>query len=275
MKNNINIKKLLNISHDHAQKTRDFLLDLIFPIECVACGREGTWLCQPCFSRLKLKAGQYCLDCKRPKRFGEFCAVCAPGRSLKGVWIAGDYEDKIIAKMIKGLKYHFARDLADVLGLYLSLFLKDLLTRSRLSGIHLRSALSQDGFSCIKDSPGILFDLSRTLIMPVPLHKKRERWRGFNQSLVLAEKLAKNFHLEINAANLIRVRHKTPQAKLAGDERLSNIHGCFAWSGPNLSGKNIIIIDDVVTTGSTLDECARILKKAGAGEVWGLVVAKG
>jgi len=269
------LKDILASTNDHAKKTRDFLLDLIFPIECVACGHEGTWLCRRCFSRLKLKTGQYCLDCKQPNRFGEFCAVCAPARSLSGVWIAGDYEDRVIAKMIKGLKYHFARELADILGSYLSLFFKDLLTRSRLSGIHLRSDLNRENFTRIKSAPGVLFDLSRSMIVPVPLHKKRERWRGFNQSLFLAEKLAKNFNIKINATGLVRTRHSRPQAKLSGTERLSNIRDCFTWSAPALSGQNIIIVDDVVTTGSTLDECARVLKKAGAGEVWALVVAKG
>ncbi|OGF26748.1 hypothetical protein A2303_05125 [Candidatus Falkowbacteria bacterium RIFOXYB2_FULL_47_14] len=267
-----NIKNLL--SDNRVLKTRDFILDLIFPIECLSCGHEGAWLCGRCFSRLNFKEGQYCLGCKRPDRYGRFCSGCAPDYRLEGVWIAGDYENKILAKMIKSLKYHFARDLADILGLYLSLFLRDLLTRSRLSGIHLGPGLDKRGLDRLKDVPGAILDLSRTTIMPVPLHKKRERWRGFNQAFFLARSLADKFGLDVRGG-LVRVRHKKPQAKLTGIERLANIRDCFAWTGDLLEGRNVILIDDVVTTGSTLNECARVLKDAGAGEVWGLVAAKG
>ena len=74
---------------------------------------------------------------------------------------------------------------------------------------------------------------------------------------------------------LIRIKHKKPQAKLDEAQRQENIKNCFAWVGKKLTGQPIILIDDVTTTGSTLNECAKILKQNGAGEVWGLVVAKG
>ena len=110
--------------------------------------------------------------------------------------------------------------------------------------------------------------------MPVPLSKKRLRWRGFNQAELLAEKVAENYGLAMDAANLIRVKHKKPQAKLDEVHRLENIKDCFAWQGSNLNKKNIILIDDVVTTGATLNECAIVLHAAGAAEVWCLVVPK-
>lgn len=74
--------------------------------------------------------------------------------------------------------------------------------------------------------------------------------------------------------NLIRIKYKKPQAKLKAKDRRENIQGSFAWRGAKLKKRNIILIDDITTTGSTLEECARILKQNGAKEVWGLVIAK-
>ena len=108
----------------------------------------------------------------------------------------------------------------------------------------------------------------------MPLHKKRQRLRGFNQSEQLARAISKNFNLEINH-NLIRIKHKKAQAKLHEKNRWENIKNCFSYQGKNLNNKNILLIDDVATTGATLNECAKVLKENNAKEVWGLVVAKG
>jgi len=118
-------------------------------------------------------------------------------------------------------------------------------------------------------------NFSQSLIMPVPLHKKRLRWRGFNQSELLAKGIKKYFNLDLRLDELIRTKHKKPQTKLSGRKRKENVKGCFFWKGDWLDGKNIILVDDVITTGSTLNECAKVLKENGAGEVWGLVVARG
>ena len=113
------------------------------------------------------------------------------------------------------------------------------------------------------------------LVVPVPLSRKRRRWRGFNQAELLARAVAQNYGLTLDSNNLIRIKHKKPQAKLNEIHRLANVKECFAWRGGDLNKKNIILVDDVVTTGATLNECAKVLKAAGAGQVWGLVVAKG
>jgi len=112
-------------------------------------------------------------------------------------------------------------------------------------------------------------------LVPVPLHIRRERWRGFNQSQLIAEKLSDKFGIEIDCHGLKRVKHGKAQAKLSKSERWENIKGSFFWEKESLSGRNIILIDDVVTTGATLNEAAKVLKENGAGEVWGLVVARG
>lgn len=259
---------------NHVLSSRDFILDLIFPIECLSCGAEGIWLCKTCFRQLPADNGQYCLNCKRPDKFGRFCPACAPAYALDGVWIAGNYENKIIASLIKNLKYHFAKDLAKILGEFLSLFLRNLINKGRISQTDLGAGIGREKIEKIKQTPQIIFDFKNCPLIPVPLHKKRERWRGFNQVLAIAKTIARHFNLELSA-DLIRIKHRKPQAKLGEEKRRENIHGCFAWVGANLRNRRVILIDDVVTTGSTLNECAKILKQAGAAEVWGLVVAKG
>jgi predicted amidophosphoribosyltransferase len=81
--------------------------------------------------------------------------------------------------------------------------------------------------------------------------------------------------LEISTGRLKIIKHKKPQAKLNETERRENIKDCFVFEGENLAGRNILLVDDIATTGATLSEAARVLKENGAGQVWGLVVAKG
>ena len=259
---------------NHALHLRDFILDLIFPIHCLGCKQEGVWLCQKCFRNLEFKANQYCLHCKSPNRFGEFCPECSKQYALDGVWIASEYDNDIIASLIKNLKYHFAKDLSLILGNFLSLFLKNLINQGRINKDDLAVGLSADKLYRTTICPDILSDISSSLIIPVPLHKKRLRWRGFNQAARITDTLSKNFNLKISH-NLKRIKHKKPQAKLNEAQRKANLQNCFTWTGSSLENQRIILVDDVTTTGSTLNECAKILKQADAKEIWGLVVAKG
>lgn len=258
-----------------AEKLKALFLDLIFPVECLGCEKEGAWFCHDCFKKIQLKDKQYCLHCKKENSFGEFCKNCESNYSLDGVWIAGDYEDKLITELIKGLKYRFMHELSGSLGRFISLFLRDLINKNRLVNADLEKGEIWRRLEKIKGSPEIFLNLKESLIIPVPLHIKRKRWRGFNQAEVIAEELKNYFDLEISVEKLIRVKHKKAQAKLGEKERKSNIKNCFAWKSENLNKRNIILVDDVATTGSTLNECAKVLKENGAGEVWGLVVASG
>jgi len=263
---------------ESAGKLKALFLDLIFPKECFNCSQEGAWLCNDCFRKLKFKPEQYCLHCKKGKKEnqqGQFCETCQKYYGLEGVWIAGDYNDLIIAKLIKSLKYHFTQEVARDLGKFLSLFLRDLINKSRIGRVDLVSGIGFRKLEQVRDYPNILLNISQNLIVPVPLHKKRKRWRGFNQAEVIACEIADHFNLELCIDHLVRIKHKKPQAKLGEAARKDNIINCFAWRGDKLANRNIIIIDDVVTTGATLNECAKVLKANGAGEVWGLVIAKG
>lgn len=252
-----------------------FFLDLIFPIECLGCSCEGRWLCDECFKKINFKIKQYCLHCKQKNSFGQFCPSCRVIYSLDGVWIAALYDEALVSQAIKKFKYHFLSGLADDLSKLMTLSVNKLLEQGRVLRSGLSSGVDWQNFKQAAGSPLAILDFNDNLVIPVPLSRKRLRWRGFNQAELLARRVAREYGLALDSGNLIRVKHKTAQAKLNEMKRLENIKNCFVWQGGNLNKKNIILIDDVVTTGATLNECARVLKANGAGEVFGLVVAKG
>jgi ComF family protein len=250
------------------------IFDLIFPLECLNCGKEGSYLCEKCFNKLKINKKQYCFGCKSLNDYGEFCKICKEKYSLNGILIAGNYDDKILSDLIKTLKYKFSLDIAEILSQFLSFFLKEKIKQTKIDSSDIKNFLNNEKVKQIKKSPLFFSDFFNTAIIPVPLHKKRENWRGFNQSELIALDISKILKIPV-LPGLKRKIHKKPQAKLNEKQRIINIKNCFAWEGSDIYKKNIILIDDVATTGSTLNECARILKKAGAGEIWGLVLAKG
>lgn len=239
--------------------TRDFL-DLIFPIECLSCSAEGEWLCAHCFRKIAIAERYRCFACGKETSFGRVCSDCRPNFDLAGVWQAADYEQELLAGLIKTFKYKFVKDLDQVLAKVLIRFLKNIFSRATEA-----------------QAPKILSNISEIIIMPVPLHPKRLRWRGFNQAALLARPAAAHFNLRINETSLARNKNTAPQTKFNGQERKNNVSLCFSLAGgPEvIKDKYIILIDDVITTGSTLNECAKVLKQNGAKEVWGLAVAKG
>lgn len=112
-------------------------------------------------------------------------------------------------------------------------------------------------------------------VMPVPLHAKRLRRRGFNQALLLAHGVAERFHIPLVHDNLVRVRFTRPQIELSGHERTVNVQGAFRLARPDdVEGKRVLLIDDVFTTGATMNECAKVLKEAGAASVIALTLAR-
>ena len=114
------------------------------------------------------------------------------------------------------------------------------------------------------------------IIVPVPLHSKRKRERVFNQSLLLAKEIGKLYGLEISAGNLARNRITLPQTELSRQERIKNVRGIFSVKDKSkFKGENILLIDDVLTTGSTVNECSGVLLEAGAASISVMTVARG
>lgn len=218
---------------------KQFILDIIFPIECLSCQREGVWLCEKCLKNIPLK-NEYI---QRQNN-----------SSLDGLMVATTYENEIIQEAIHILKYKYVEDLAKPLGQMLAKTLAALDKKHRLH---------------------ILESSGQTFLLPVPLHPKRFLERGFNQAELIANEFNKNFHFNLQTKILVRAKWTMPQVKLKGRERKENIKGVFIVKNWNFPCKNVIILDDVATTLATLEECAKVLKQAGAYKVWGLVVAHG
>jgi ComF family protein len=217
---------------------KQFILDIIFPIACLGCQREGVWLCQACADKIPLK--------------NEYLQL-QNNSSLNGLIVAATYENEIIQESIHILKYKYVEDLAKPLGQMLAKTMTSLDKKHRLS---------------------ILERSEQTLLLPVPLHRKRFLERGFNQSELIAKEFNQHFNFQLKTNILKRQKHTMPQVKLKGKERKENVKNAFVVKNWNFTAKNVIILDDVATTLSTLEECAKVLKQAGAYKVWGLVVAR-
>lgn len=113
------------------------------------------------------------------------------------------------------------------------------------------------------------------IILPVPLHRNRLRSRGYNQSALLAIKVGKLSGIPVNQDNLVRIKDSIPQARTkTGKARQRNVDGAFICKDNKLKGSRIILVDDVCTTGATLEACAGTLKNTGVASVWGLTIAR-
>lgn len=233
------------------KKIHTLILDTLFPVRCISCKEEGVWLCEACFGKIKIQTEHVCGVCEKvfcPD--GRTCLQCKKKNSLDGMIATCSYKQATVSQAVHFFKYRFICDLHIPLG--------NLLV----------SALKKTDIPLPE------------VIIPIPLHPRRLRWRGFNQSALLAGHLAKNLlpnsELEMCADILVRNRYTTPQMGIKDyNSRLQNIAGAFSLL-PNADVKNktILLIDDIATTGSTIFECAKVLKQSGAKEVFALVIAR-
>jgi ComF family protein len=227
-------------------------LDLLFPPSCPSCkkmtGDNDRLLCRDCHSQLNFIKTPYCSCCGREFPGDGDNHLC--GECLKSSWAFDkarslfSYED-VIAELIHNLKY-----LGNMNGL------------QTIEWISRQSTLLQD------------FD-SIDIILPVPLHIKRLQQRGFNQSLILARRIFANDRKKIRF-NLLTRQADTPyQTGLSGAERRKNLRNAFSIQNPSdIAGRNTLLVDDVFTTGSTVNECAKVLKAAGAKRVDVLTICR-
>lgn len=231
----------------------NFLTELIFPYRCLGCQvyLPGSYICGGCLAKMPVRVRLECVGCRKTVPGGITCPNCRPHYALDRVLVVSEYHDKLVAEAIKGLKYKFLPELAPP-----------------LAGLAMRFIQNQSALHRIS------FAGENFTVVPVPLHRRRENWRGFNQSALLARSLAEHYRLPYQEA-LKRDVHLTAQAQIKDrNARFENISGAFICAG-DVSGRNILLVDDVCTTGATLNECARVLKNAGASEVTALVIARG
>lgn len=229
---------------------RDFwtgLLDLVYPPKCLVCGEiQRKYLCEQCLEQIVFIEPPVCGRCGAPTPEGR-CAECAGIEfSFDSARAVGVY-DGVLKEAIHALKYSGHRVLAPVLGALLV--------------EHLRS---RGGF------------VSRIgPVVPVPIHPSRVRQRGFNQSELLAAEIGRAFGLPVASDALERTRRTRPQVDLPIDQRSENVRGAFRAARQDvISGRSLLLIDDVFTTGSTVNSAAQALRDAGAREVHILTLAR-
>lgn len=229
----------------------NLILDTLFPIKCIGCQKEGFWICEICLSKISIQTEHLCGVCEKYSTpDGRTCLPCKKKSPLDGLISAASYKDQSVSHAIHLFKYRFAKDLHEQLA---TLMIK---------------AINQTELPI------------PNAIIPIPLHARRMRWRGFNQSLLLAKTISENLlpltNIPLEENILIRHRYTQPQMHLTQfGQRKQNISGAFSIrSHEALKNKTILLVDDVATTGSTIFECAKILKAAGAKEVFAVVIAR-
>lgn len=209
------------------------ILDIVFPVYCISCGTPGSDLCEKCLS------------------------LCPSAERESQDWIFPlfDYRHPPIKKAVWLIKYNGKKRLINTFGELLYGRIVEELSELR-----------------------IMENFNEPILIPIPLSKKRYRERGFNQSEILCQKLIEidqNKYLKLEKNILIKIKETEHQARI-GDRRhrLKNLSGSFAVkNGEVIKRKNIILIDDVTTTGATLNEAKKILKSFGARKVIAFTIA--
>lgn len=219
------------------------LTDWIFKEQCTLCQATPTViylaLCQPCLTKLPFLKNQCCKQCSIPTQ-SKICGRCLKQRPHYDETHALFSYQFPLDQLLQHYKYNEALHLSQTFGRLLS---------------------SQFSLTNID------------VIIPMPLHPNRLKARGFNQSLEIAKVIAKQTNIPLDVDGCLKIKDRPPQASLAYKERIKNIKKAFICNKP-YNGLNVAIVDDVMTTGATLNELAKILKQAGAAKVDCYVLAR-
>lgn len=227
-------------------KLKKIILDIVFPIKCLGCKKEGKWLCDLCLNKVKLYKYNLCPVCGLESASGAVCGYCHNLSSLNGLWVLLENND-LSKRIVHFVKYNFITDIfSDLKPKFIEYFYKN--------------PLKQDFY----------------VLVPVPLHPRRLLERGFNQSEIICNVISSFNNSKINSKLIKKIKYNHHQVGLDASTRHLNIVDSFKLDHNFLEdyNKQIIIVDDVYTTGSTLEECARILKENGYKNVWGLVLIR-
>lgn len=224
---------------------------MIFPKICLGCSREGKYLCGVCIDKAP-RAKAICPYCKHPSIDGVTHVNCAKKYGLDGLISIWEYEG-IIRKAILTLKYKYATEIG--------------------------KELSKCFLDVLKNDNSLFMLPSSSILVPIPLYWHKENVRGFNQSVVLSGNIAENLRLIFMPDLLIKKVSTVSQAGLSKEKRQKNLQGAFTvnpdYSSTDLFNySTIVIFDDVFTTGSTMFEAAKVLKRGGIKKVWGLTIAR-
>ena len=240
------------------------LKDFLFPEKCLVCKRVLErekflpHICKDCFLKIEINSAPFCPVCKRrlpliyrPRSRKLYVPACFHPQKKYLSWLgaATSFESQAIKSLIEAYKYKFIRNISLTLAAILLTYLE-------------KSGLKE------------IIEKEDWILVPLPLHRQRKNWRGFNQAALLAEKISPHLKIRYRDNLLRRVKPTKEQAALSLKEREKNIKGAFLARHPKeVKGEKILILDDVYTSGETMREAAKTLKEAGAKKVAGLVVA--
>jgi ComF family protein len=239
---------------------KEFIGDLFFPKFCLGCRKEGIYLCDDCRALLDIAEFDYCLCETKPQRLPDLknaikrngkCSRCQ-NKKLSGLYFALSYKEKqLTKKLIYQFKYQpYLKDLAKTL-----------------------ASILVEHFVLSGKNTNEVWD--KGVLVPVPLDKSKLKIRGYNQSEELAKELSKILKIPVISNNLIKIKSTKPQMELSKEERGKNLENAFIIKTPaEFADKKIFLVDDVYTTGSTMEECAKVLCGAGVKQVWGIALAR-
>ncbi len=220
----------------------EVFLDLLFPKRCIGCGKEGDFLCGSCIQTIPKLEPPYCEGCGIPLTENR-CPKCSSWPlQIDGIRSLFLHEE-LARDVAHSLKYNNLRAMAKPV--------------AQLMAEHLKNN-----------------SIPADILVAVPMHSKRIRKRGYNQAYLIANELAKMTQLEISEGSLIRSQNTTSQVSLGAGERRQNVANAFQCKDQTFLNKNVLIIDDVCTTGATLNACAVKLKESGASSVRGLTFSR-
>lgn len=218
------------------------LLDLVFPKNCLSCGKARQYVCADCVAKVRLTEA-ICPYCEKPSIDGLTHVRCAKKLGLDGLTSIWEYEG-VVRKSILALKYKYATQIEGELLAYATPLLRQ------------------------KILP------SAGLLASIPIFWYRQNVRGFNQSEELGAKVAKALDIKFVPDLIVKKKSTVSQAELSGDARRKNLRGVFSYNARFEIPRSILVFDDVFTTGSTLKEAAKVLKRSGVKKVWGLTIAR-
>lgn len=216
-----------------------FIKDILFPVYCLSCGKvEGEYLCKKCLETLDFSGVFECPVCHKKNSLGKTCQTCLDKTKIDNETAIFEYKETfLIAKILHEFKYNFFEDLKNLLENFIDIFL----------------AKNRDYF------------LDIDFVVAVPLHKKRFAERGYNQAEIIASILARKINKNLEDI-LIRKKRTVQQAKLKREDRIKNLKDAFEIKknlNLDLVNKKVLLVDDVFTTGTTLNEVAKVLKENG------------
>lgn len=228
----------------------ELILDILFPKRCPGCFtlvKNDLNFCSNCFNQIKIYNSLFCSKCGG--RLYDFKKICHPNQ--KFILGAATNYNKVTENAIHLLKFKYVSRAAWPLANLLINYFNQILNYTS-------------------------FNISNFIVIPIPLSKKRLKLRGFNQSELIAQIFANYFNLKLENDVLVRIKHSKPQSEINDfNQRKLNVNGCFTIQNiKKVKNKNILLIDDIITTGSTINEAVSVLKSADPQKIIVLAICK-